>query len=57
VWETYADRLGIRSDPFLPLTGVALVVAGTLAVALTASIVPALLVTRTNTAENLRAPD
>jgi ABC-type lipoprotein release transport system permease subunit len=55
IWQAYANRLGIESDPFVPLVPISLAVAGTLVIALVAALVPAFLVTRTNTAENLRA--
>ena len=57
VWTAYADRLGIESDAFLPPVAIALAVSGTLVIALLAAIVPAILVTHTNTAESLRAGD
>jgi ABC-type lipoprotein release transport system permease subunit len=57
VWQTYADRLGIESDPFVPLLAIALAALGAIVIALVAAVVPAILVTHTNNAANLSAGD
>jgi hypothetical protein len=57
VWSTYATRLGIASDPFLPPGAVVLAAGAAAGIACLAAIAPAWLVNRDNAARSLNAGD
>jgi putative ABC transport system permease protein len=57
LWTTYARRIGIIPDSFVPMSLVAMVLAGTIAVALAAAVVPAWLIGRSTLASALRSED
>jgi len=57
LWSTYATRLGVATDAFLPASVIVIAAAGAFAVAVLASLVPAWMVTRQRVAVALRARD
>jgi ABC-type antimicrobial peptide transport system permease subunit len=57
VWVAFAHRLGVETDPFVPLGNLLIVGAGMAVVALLAAIPPAWLVTRGDVAHTLQTRD
>jgi putative ABC transport system permease protein len=57
LWVAYARRLGIESDIFIPMRLLGLILAGSVAIALVAAVIPAWIATRPNLASALRADD
>jgi putative ABC transport system permease protein len=57
VWSTYATRLGLEPDGFIPLTTVAIALGAVAGIAFLAAIVPSWLVNRSTAARDLQAAD
>src|SRR4029079_16579589 len=57
VWSTYATRLGLEPDGFIPLTTVAIALGAVAGIAALAAIVPSWLVNRSTAARDLQAAD